>query len=167
MFFLLTGCYPGISGKVVDGLNGNPVEGAVVLAQWTTSGGLPGLTHHKVYKITETETNKEGEFSFSGVYNPFVDPPQMVIYKKGYVPWRNDMDFKDKNWTLYDDIIWKNNMTYKLEHWKEEYSKLKRYDFISIGFIGANYTYTPQFQKIMNELDDEAKPERDLKWKKK
>jgi hypothetical protein len=116
----LTGCgYPGISGKVVDGVTGMPLEGAVVLAQWTKTHGFPGLTSHTVYKIEETETDKEGMFSLSGVYSPTVNGPAMVIYKKGYVPWRNDMTFEKME--TYDNVIWQDNMTYRLEHWKENW----------------------------------------------
>lgn len=163
--FLLTGCYPGINGKIVDGVTGNPLAGAVVLAQWTTTGGLPGLTHHSVYKIEETETDKEGKFYMSGVYNPFVDPPKMVIYKKGFVPWRNDRDFMNHTWELYDDIIWRNGMTYRLAHWREEYSKHMLDGFIDVGLIGANATSTPKFSDIKSEIGKEAQPEIELMWK--
>jgi len=165
VFFLLSGCYPGICGKVVDRENGNPLEGALVLAQWTTTGGLPGLTHHSVYKIEETETDKEGLFSISGVYNPFVDPPEMVIYKKGFVPWRNDMDFMNPTWELYDNIIWQNNMLYKLDRWKEGYSKMRLDGFIDVGLIGANSTSTPKFSDIKSEIGKKAQPEIELMWK--
>jgi hypothetical protein len=158
---LLSGCYPGISGKVVDGLTGNPLEGAVVLAQWTTTGGLPGLTHHTVYQIEESETDKEGKFSISGVYNPFVDPPKMVIYRKGYVPWRNDSDFMNPTWELYDNIIWKNGLTYKLKYLKEPYSKLRLDMFVGHGVIGASFNQTPIYSKIMSELSRESQIEVD------
>jgi len=158
---LLSGCYSGISGKVVDGVNGNPLEGALVLTQWTTTSGLPGLTHHSVYKIEETETNKEGKFSISGVYNPFVDPPAMVIYKKGYVPWRNDMDFMNHTWERYDDIIWKNGITYRLEHWKSEYQILRLDSFVGHGIIGSSFNITPIYSKIMSELSRESQLEVD------
>jgi len=153
VFFLLSGCYPGINGKVVDGVNGNPLEGALVLAQWTTTSGLPGLTHHNVYQIEETETDKEGKFSISGVYNPFVDPPAMVIYKKGYVPWRNDMDFMNPTWERYNKNIWQDDLTYRLDHWKEEYSKNRLDGFIQIYGVSSE---TPKFRKVYSETYDDA-----------
>jgi hypothetical protein len=162
----MLGCgYPGISGKVVDSVTGMPLEGAVVLAQWTKTHGFPGLTSHTVYKIEETETDKEGMFALSGVYSPTVNGPEMVIYKKGYVPWRNDMNFMDPTWEHYKENIWQDNITYKLELWKEEYSKMRLDDFIDIGIIGANYTDTPKFSELKKELGQEAQPERELKWK--
>ena len=163
IIFLLSGCYPGISGKVVDGITGNPIEGAVVLAQWTTTGGMIGLTHHNLYKIEETETDNEGGFSISGVYNPFVDPPEMVIYKKGYVPWRNDMDFMNSKWTHYKKNIWQDDMTYKLEYWKEGYSKEGLSLFVNV--MGSDSNRTPKFSEIKSEISTEAQKEIDDKKK--
>jgi len=157
MLLLLTGCYPGISGKVVDGVTGTPLEGAIVLAQWTVTKGLPGMGYHSVYKIEETETDKEGMFLISGVYNPVVDPPQMVIFKKGYVPWRNDMTFKEMK--LFDKNIWQDDMTYRLEQWKEGYSKERLSLFIDI--MGTDYNKTPRFSKIESEVSMEAQAEVD------
>lgn len=160
---LLSGCYPGISGKVVDGVTGNPLEGAVVLAQWSKSGGLPGLIHHNLYKIEETETDKEGNFSISGVYDPFVDPPKMVIYKKGFIPWRNDRDFKDKLWSLYDKIIWQDNLTYRLEHWNNQYSKEALSLFLNV--MEADFNNTPKYSKIESEAFREGQAEVDARRK--
>lgn len=167
LFLQLTGCYSGISGKVVDGVTGNPLEGAVVLAQWTQTHGLPGLSYHSVYKIEETETDKEGLFTLAGVYYPFVSRPEMVIYKKGYVPWRNDRSFMNPKWTEYKKNIWQNDMTYRLDIWKVEYSKDMLDGFIDIGLIGANSTSTPKFSDIKSDIRKEAQPERELKWKQK
>jgi hypothetical protein len=156
------GCgYPGISGKVVDGVTGNPLAGAVVLAQWTKTHGFPGLTSHTVYKIEETETDKEGAFSLPGTYSPTVDPPKMVIYKKGYVPWRNDMTFEKME--TYDNVIWQDNLTYKLEHWKDNYSKQSLILFIDV--MGTNFNITPKFSKIESEISKEAQAEVDAKKK--
>jgi hypothetical protein len=158
---LLTGCYPGISGWVVDGVTGNPLEGAVVLAQWTQTNGLPGLTSHSVYKTEETETDKKGMFSLAGVYYPFVDRPEMVIYKKGYVPWRNDMDFFNPTWRHYEKNIWQDNLTYRLNRWKEGYSKEKLDGFICGGIDISSKI--PIFQKRQIELSKEVQQEIDLK----
>jgi hypothetical protein len=164
---LCSGCYSGISGKVVDGVNGKPLEGAVVLAQWTKTHGFPGLISHTVYKIEETETDKEGVFSIAGVYNLFVDPPEMVIYKKGYVPWRNDMDFMNPTWKHYEKNKWQNNFTYKLAPWKEEYSKMMLDGFVNVGFMTfkVNNNDIPKFSELQKVLRKDAQPEIELKWK--
>jgi hypothetical protein len=153
ILFQLTGCgYPGISGKVVDGVSGMPLEGAVVLAQWTKTHGMPGLTSHSVYKIEETETDKEGMFSLSGAYSPFLDPPEMVIYKKGYVPWRNDMDFMNPTWKHYEENIWQNNMTYKLNIFADKYTYGRLYSFLDYSIMGRGGTETPIFSELMRKI---------------
>ncbi len=161
LLFLLSGCYGSISGKVVDAVTGNPLEGAVVLAQWTKTHGLPGLTSHSIYKIEETETDKDGKFSLSGVYSPFVDRPEMVIFKKGYIPWRNDMNFQEMK--KYKKVVWQDDLTYKLEHLKEGYSKLRLDMFVSTGIIGADFKVTPKFSNIQKELSKESQLEIDAK----
>lgn len=155
--FLFSGCYSGISGTVVDVVTGNPIDGAVVLVQWTTTHGI-GLTHHSIDMVEESETNTEGKFSISGNYNPFIDPPQMLICKKGYVPWRNDMTFEKME--TYDKIIWRNNMIYKLGHWKEEYSYAKLSNFIYVS--GSNTTITPIFSEYDLEISKMAQIEIDI-----
>ena len=158
---MLSGCYPGISGNVVDGITGNPIEGAVVLAQWTTTGGMIGLTYHNVYKIEETETDKDGVFSISGVYNPFVNAPEMVIYKKSYVPWRNDMNFMNPKWTHYKKNLWQEDMTYRLDRLQDGYSKLRLDSFVGYGIIGADFIKTPKFSTFASELSKESQVETD------
>lgn len=152
-FFMLSGCYPGISGKVVDGVTGNPIQGAVVLAQWTMTGGLPGLSHHSVYNIEESETDMEGKFFVSGVYNPFVDAPEMVIYKKGYIPWRNDMNFMDEGWEEYKEHIWQSGLTYKLMYLPEGYSKKALAGFVRTGFMRIG----SKFENIQMETAKDAR----------
>lgn len=159
---LLSGCYSGISGRVVDADTGNPIGGAVVLAQWASSHGL-GLTYHTISKTTETETDRDGRFSISGNYNPLDDPPVLIICKKGYVPWRNDKDFMDKLWTQYDKVIWQNNMTYKLTHWRDEYSYEQLGSFIIVS--GTSITNAPKFsaygsyilKKALDEIETKKK----------
>jgi hypothetical protein len=86
-----------------------------------------------------------------------------VIYKKGYVPWRNDMTFEKME--IYEDVIWWDDMTYKLERWKDSYSKERLSDFIDYGLMGANHSSTPKFSDICSEIRKEAQPEIELKWK--
>ena len=167
---LCSGCYTDISGKVADGVTGNPLEGAVVLAQWTKTHGKLGLgTNHTLYKIVETETNEEGMFFLSGVDTPFVDPPEMVIYKKGYVPWRNDRDFMHPTWRSYEKNIWQNKLTYKLAPWKEEYSKVMVEAFVATGILSfmVGNNKIPKFKALQSELRKEERAERKLKWEQK
>lgn len=143
-FFLLSGCYMGISGRVVDAETMQPLEGAVVLAEWLETHGF-GLTSHTVYKIVETETDMNGRFSLPGAYNPMVDEPYLVIYKKGYVAWRNDDIFPGYE-KRKDYDVWMHGYNYKLERYKEEYSRKKHSSFMSKGIIGSSLQKTPKFE---------------------
>jgi hypothetical protein len=144
--------YPPINGKVVDAVTGHPLEGALVVAQWTKTHGLPGMRYHDHYKSIETHTNKDGTFKLSGTNDPFVEPPQMIIYKKGYVPWRNDLIFPSTN--LVKKNEWNNDVTYKLEVFSDEYSYSHLYNFINSFIIDLGSK--PEFHTIHNEISDKA-----------
>ena len=140
---LVSGCYTGITGRVIDAGTQQPIEGAVVLAQWTKTHGF-GEYYHTVYKIEETETDKDGDFSIAGAYSLFVDEPMLVIYKRGYVAWRNDLLFPDFS-KRTDYGIWKNDYEYKLVRFKEEYSRDQHHMFMEHGIIGSDYNKTPKY----------------------
>jgi hypothetical protein len=154
IFLLSAGCYPGITGKVVDAATGRPISKALVVAQWTQTHGF-GNTYHTIYKIVETETDPEGVFSLSGVYSPLVDQPRMIIFSKGYIPWRNDGEIEKS----YEKYIWRNNETYKLKKLNMDYSRELLCMFIQSGFMGSNYRDTPKFMVIQREANDECNDE--------
>ena len=139
----LTSCYLPISGKVIDADTQQPIEGAVVLVEWNEQHGF-GLTYHTVYKTAETETNKEGKFSLPGAYSLFVDQPYLVIYKSGYVAWRNDDIFPDYEKRSNGDR-WRHNSVYKLEKFKDEYSLFKHSMFMDTGIMDMNFYRIPKF----------------------
>ncbi len=74
-------CYPGINGKVIDSATGQPLEGAVVVAQWRKTRGIPGLQYSDLHKSVETLTDKKGTFSLNGTAGILLEPPRMLIYK--------------------------------------------------------------------------------------
>jgi hypothetical protein len=125
--FIVTGCEGEITGIVVDAETGQPIEGAVILVEWTKQHGL-GLTYTESYKVVEVVTNKEGKASISGVLSPFVDAPDVTVYKKGYVAWNNHFIFPD--YKKRTDFKWENNYVFKLEKFKPEYSYAKHISFI-------------------------------------
>ncbi len=55
MLLVETGCYLPVSGQVVDAETNKPIEGAVVLVEWTKTKGY-GLTYTESYKVAETLT---------------------------------------------------------------------------------------------------------------
>lgn len=127
MIFLNTGCYATITGSVVDAETGQPIEGAVVLVEWTVTKGL-GLTYTESYKVIEALTDKGGKVTISGVFNPLVNPPRITVYKKGYVAWNNEYIFPD--YKKRQDFKWKNDNVFRLDKFKPEYSYDKHTFFI-------------------------------------
>lgn len=135
-----TGCEAEISGTVVDAETGQPIEGTVVLVEWTKTKGLPGMTHTEPYKVIEVISDKEGKVTISGVFNPMVNSPRVTLYKKGYVAWNNEYIFP--KWEKRKDFKWTEGVIIKLEPFKKEYSRADHVYFL--------HTVT-HWGKLMNE----------------
>ena len=129
LMLLANGCQGAMTGIVVDGETGKPIEGAVVLVEWTKTSGI-GLRSTSSYKVVETLTDKDGRFSVSSVLNPFVDEPDLTIYKKGYVAWNNRIIFPD--YRNREGFEWKDGHIFELELFDEKsYSYEDIYYFIT------------------------------------
>ncbi|MCK9418015.1 MAG: carboxypeptidase-like regulatory domain-containing protein [Nitrospirae bacterium] len=113
------GCYAGITGKVIDAETQQPVEGAVVLVEWTKTKGVPGMAATESYKVIEMLSDKEGKVTISGVLDPWVNPPHITVYKKGYVAWNNEFIFPD--YKKRTDFKWENEQIIKLYSFRKEY----------------------------------------------
>lgn len=156
---ITSGCsyYPGISGKVVDSATGKPIEGVIVVAQWTKFCGWLGEQQRDLHKIVETLTDKEGKFSLGGTMGFVLDPPEMIIYKEGYIPWRNDSTFPDKD---SDNHEWKNNVTYKLDVFTDKYTASQLSDFLQSGMIlGMGRKESTIFTNVANKISDKKENE--------
>lgn len=156
----LTGCSKessGISGTVVDAETGKPIEGAVVLVEWTRQCGI-GDKHTESIKVVENITDKSGKFRISGTLSPLVHSRNLTIYKKGYVAWSSRIIFPDyRNRT---DFRWDDYYTFRLEHFKSEYSYVDH-----TAFISSAINSTIGNKKIITEAyyweEMEASKERD------
>lgn len=148
---LISGCshYSGLNGKVVDKATGKPLEGALVVVQWTRPDihSIEGFST-AVLMNTETLTDKEGRFAIKNTpLNPFANQPEMIIIKEGYIPWRNDEIFPGGN--KEKDKKWMNNETYKLDVFTEKYT----YDQIdSFLFLQSGGNAVPMFEALKNRL---------------
>jgi hypothetical protein len=124
----LQSCYSPITGKVVDAESGDPIEGAVIMIEWTKTKGI-GLTHTESYKVVEVLTDKEGKVMIPGVDSVFANLARVAVYKKGYVLWSNNNVFKGSR--QLTNFEWKNNYTFELNRFKPEYSYIDHTSFIS------------------------------------
>ena len=136
LFLLLSACYGGIPGKVVDAETGKPIEGAVVLVEWDITKGF-GLSYTERYKVFETVTNENGWFTLPGVLNPLVNPPNLVIYKKGYFAWREDYTFPDDR---EKHFRWTSGCVFRLERFLRGNLYINHTSFITsgIGSLGTS-----------------------------
>ena len=144
-------CYAEITGTVIDAETGQPVEGAVMLVEWTKTKGIPGLTHTKPHKVFESVSEKNGTLTFKKVLNPLVNPPRITIYKKGYVAWNNEYIFP--GWIKRDNFKLADGMIMKLEHFKKEYSRDDHVLFLhSITHWGKIINEAYRWEELEKEL---------------
>ncbi len=124
-----TGCYGygTLKGKVVDAETGEPIEGAVAMAEWTKTKGF-GNTYTVSAKVSEAISDKEGNFELGGCYSPFVNEPSLTIYKKGYVAWNNEYIFP--NWQKREGFKWISGQVIALEKFKSIYTHTEHTRFL-------------------------------------
>ncbi|MDA8100350.1 MAG: carboxypeptidase-like regulatory domain-containing protein [Nitrospiraceae bacterium] len=135
----LIGCYFPITGRVIDAETQQPIEGAVVLVEWTKTHGF-GEHWTESYKVFETLSDKNGNVSLPGCYSPFVEPPDVTVYKKGYVAWSSRWIFP--TWKSRADFEWKLPQKFVLERFLSSYSYIDHQMFvdrsINAGLGGEN-----------------------------
>ncbi len=130
MILMCSGCYAEVTGVVVDAETGQPIEGAVVLVEWTITKGFPGMTYTESYKVVELVSDKEGKVTLpEGRLNPFAAPPDVTVYKRGYVAWNNHFIFP--NFRERTDYKWQEGFVFRLEIFRAEYSHYKHVIFIN------------------------------------
>lgn len=151
LLFVLSGvCLAGTSGVVVDAKTGKPVEGAVVVMEWTMTKGL-GNTYHETYQVYERVTDKDGKFSVPGVLNPLVDAPTMAVYKRGYVCWSNGYTFDGK--MEKDEKPIGSDMNIRLETWREGWSHYAHMRFFQTTvYLG----HTELFREVVDQEEREG-----------
>jgi hypothetical protein len=167
LIFMSSGCYAEMTGTVVDAETGASIEGAVVLVEWTVTKGMPGMTVTERYKVVETKTDKDGKATISGVLNPQVNPPVVVIYKAGYVAWNNEFIFPD--YKKRTDFKWGEDQLFKLERFRKGYSYSKHLLFFRpiVHSAGDSKTLPNMYQAFSWETTMAAREEELLRNKKK
>ena len=150
IILLISGCNAEMTGTVVDAETGAPIEGAVVLVEWTVTKGVPGMTATEKYKVLEKVTDKEGKVSISEVLDPLANPPRITIYKKGYVAWNNKHIFP--NWKKRTDFRWTKEITVKMETFKQNYSRADHvYFFHSVTHWGELINEAFRWEELERE----------------
>lgn len=163
IMILLSGCYSPIKGRVIDAETGAPIEGAIVLVEWTKKHGF-GDSWTESFKVVEALSDKDGNVQIEGCNSPFVEPPDVTVYKKGFVAWSSRWIFPD--YRGRSDFKWGDSV-YKLEHFKDGYSYIDHTDFIGLSINASmNIKSKRTFEKAYSWEDQLASKERDQKARK-
>ncbi len=151
--FFLSGCgyYRSMTGTVVDAETLKPIEGAVVMVEWTKQVGF-GEYHTESVKVIEAVTDKNGRASLEGIFNLLVDSPTVAIYKPGYVTWSSRAIFPIHK--MREDFRWE-SQTFKLERFKPEYSYVEHE-----GFFSSAIRSTIGNKKLIRKIFDDAEREK-------
>jgi hypothetical protein len=129
ILLIFTGCSTPMTGRIVDAETGQPIEGAIVLVEWTKTHGF-GNTYTSSEKVVEIFSDKDGIVKIPEYNDLFAEEPDITIYKPGYVAWNNHWIFPSIN--KREDFEWKDNYVIRLEKFKESYSYVKHNDFINL-----------------------------------
>jgi hypothetical protein len=150
--------FGGPTAIIVDDETGEPIEGAIALAQWVKykstlfEGGIPYAA-----KAAETVSDKEGKIFIKGYWsmNPFACERHLTVYKPGYALWNSEKEISPlltappKNFSSNNNVV----RLVKFEKAAEEWKKL------NAGGI-QNYPHSFQSSFLGNclELDWEKYP---------
>jgi hypothetical protein len=121
------GCTFTLRSQVLDARTGEPIPGAIVVGNWTTTAGMPGLTHTEFVGVREAATDAQGRFELerlqqlNGLYDE-----QIIVYKFGYLAWNNNFlgasHYRREDATLPPTV--------RLEPYLEGLSHHEHYDFV-------------------------------------
>ncbi len=143
--------YPNIDVQVVDAKTGEPIEGAVLLAQWTTTTCVYECSSTN-YKVVEKVSDENGRMTVPGVSKVGVDAPSVVVYKKGYVAWQHDYIFPD--YKKRTDFRWRDGYVFELELFKPEYSRGDHVSFITSGYSSGVPAGGLFYQALSGKLEE-------------
>lgn len=157
MILMAPCCNAEITGRVVDAETGEPIEGAVVLVEWTITKGLPGMSYSESYEVKEALTDKEGKIRISGVLNPLVKG-HVTVYKKGYVAWDDRFIFPD--YKKRTDFKWQPGYVFKLDKFKPEYNHNAHWAFIMDSVVSGPLEKKKLMMNAVKWEEDKAFEER-------
>jgi len=131
---LMGGCgyYPPINVMVIDAETKQPIDGAVLLAQWSKTHGY-GLTADVNFKVVEAVSDENGNVQVEGLSAMGVNPPKVAVYKRGYVGWSSQHIFP--GFKLRKSFVWREGYVFGLLRFNPEYSH-----FDHVRFLRNSYT---------------------------
>ncbi|MFW2367062.1 MAG: hypothetical protein ACN4GW_11640 [Desulforhopalus sp.] len=124
-----------VTFRVLDADTGKPIAGAVAIAMWFKTKGLPGLSNTYIAKAVEAVSDKNGNLGFSFLFgHAAIFKPHVKVYKAGYVGWDSERIYlgshkkepiipktkERKQFAMKDQDIF-------LEPWKKEYTYISHH----------------------------------------
>jgi len=164
-----TGSY---SGRVIDAVTGEPIEGAVVAYSWRFSGFL----EESSATFYETLTDKEGKYFIpnqrvkrDNILRGTLQPESVLIYKNNYAVYTLWREYKKPpvgrsfGYPSQNQPYCKKNNLVKLYPWKKGESHDSHFDFIrySPGYGGGTNVL---LKEELREEEKRAEKERREKY---
>ena len=160
----------GATATIVDDETGEPIEGAIVLAQWVKykatlfEGGIPYAA-----KAKETVSGKEGKIYISGywTWNPFACERHLTVYKPGYALWNSEKDIipvknpPPKGFNRFKKVVRLVKFEKAAEAWKKiayresdkQYPRLLNYRFLGDCFESGLDTNVITMDQIVYQYE--------------
>ena len=135
--------FGGPTAIIVDDETGEPIEGAIALAQWMKYSWLKRWGEGGTYYLTkakETVSDKEGRIYIKGYWNwiSFSGKPHLTVYKPGYALWNSKKEavpqrvYKPKDFSSDNNVVRLVKFEKAAAEWKElaytEFSKKRPRD---------------------------------------
>jgi hypothetical protein len=145
---------------IVDDETGEPIEGAIALAQWMKYSWLKRWGEGGTYYLTkakETVSDKEGKTYIKGYWNDFSfsGKPHLTVYKPGYALWNSEKEISPLLKAPPKNFISNNNVVrlVKFEKAAEKWKKLN-----AGGIQNYPHSFQSGFLGRCLELDWEKYP---------
>lgn len=163
------------SGRVIDAVTSEPIEGAVVAYYWLL-GGFMGISDEGWAASYETVTDKDGKYFIPNqrvkrdtVIDGALKPESVLIYKNNYAVYRLWREYKKptigRSWGYprkNQPYSRKNNLV-KLYPWKEGESHDEHLDSIRSSPVHGRGTHLLLTEELQEE-EKRAKEERRKKY---
>jgi len=163
----------GATATIVDDETGEPIEGAIALAQWMKYSYMRNLLEggsHYLTKAKETTSNKAGKIYISGYWSwiPFTGTPHLTVYKPGYALWNSKKDIipvKDpppKGFNRFTKVVRLVKFEKAAEEWKKiayresdkKYPRHLHYNFLGNCFETGLDTNVLRIDDIFYSYED-------------
>lgn len=152
------------TGAVTDGATGRPIDGAAVYMAWQSKRSrnpLEGVfawdSYTKPAYLGETLAYTDAQGRYKAPEKAIVrwinwrmsrPRVEVLIYKKGYVGYNNNMSFDGRNMIKFTGMFRKKDNDVRLQPWQEGYSHHDHYHYMEDILIWSGQ----EINKLVNSL---------------